>query len=198
MAAPQTGVRMRRRVLAADDLTAGRGEVFGPRACCFLEALFRGMELLQHPLRLVAELGLALVQGLACVTKGDLRFLELRAEFDGALVLRHRRLEHTRTAVSIALPLRAAVARPPVAGAPLARAVSGRWCALNAPARGRPGRPRRRARPLAPSAPAVLPRAAAFGLRRRRLSRCGLLRSRLALRAALAAAPAAPASWSSS
>ena len=103
-----------KRKLPTHDLAACRLEVLGPRGGGGLEALLGFFDLRDHPFRLVAEFGFAFVEGFPRVAEGDLRFLERRAEFDGLLVLRHRRLEAAWSAIAVTAgvaPAAAAIAR---------------------------------------------------------------------------------------
>jgi hypothetical protein len=74
--------------------------VIDPRGRCLFEAALGFLELREHPLRLVVELGAALVERLARVADGRLRLPELLPEFDRERIGRRRRLEDTGAVVA--------------------------------------------------------------------------------------------------
>jgi hypothetical protein len=78
--------------------------MFGPGGGGFFEGALGLLVLLEHPLRLVAEFVLALGERLPSVAEGDLRFLELRAELDGALILGDGWFVGAAVAISVAIP----------------------------------------------------------------------------------------------
>src|SRR5947207_3261353 len=98
--------------------------MFRPRRRDLLEVLLGFGVLLDHPLRLVVELGLALLERLARVPDGDLGLAKLLPEFDRQLILRHGHFHRAHaTAIAVArLPV--AAAAPPAAVASLRASVA--------------------------------------------------------------------------
>lgn len=96
-----------------------------------LEGEFGLAELFEHPVGLVAELRLALVQGLAGVAESHLGLLEFGAKLDRRLVLWDRRFEHPVVAIAVARSCAAAESAAISARAAIRPAIAaGCWRAM--------------------------------------------------------------------